>query len=130
MPPHIRFFQPHAGSNFINIQSSDCHWSLERHRSGGNKETDSKWLSRRCKLPAPYICDDPFGDKRFEAGGRRYQPSGNAQRVVATAAQHFGSIDLLVNNAGTRHAKKCETTIDDLRPQPREGHPGVRFLCG
>ena len=113
----IRFVEgPGAGRTFRKTQGCYRHRCVERDWPRDGEEAHRKGLSRGCQLPQHYICYtlDGTGDLKLVDGDIGIRET--AQRVVDTALQSFGRVDLLVNNAGVFIPKPfTEYTAEDFQ---------------
>ena len=126
----IRFVErSRTGHTLRETQGRDCDWCLQRHRSRDREETDRKELSSGCELPEHYVRDEPTEHCRSETGGRRHGIAETAKRVVSTAIQNFGIVDLLVNNAGFFIRKPfTEYDAEDFRRATRKNLAGFFYV--
>jgi len=66
--------------------------------------------------------------RRPETGGWRYRHSETAQRVIDTALQSFGRVDLLVNNAGVFNPEAVYRIYRGRLPASGWNEPGRILL--
>jgi NAD(P)-dependent dehydrogenase (short-subunit alcohol dehydrogenase family) len=96
-------------------QDGDRYRCLQRNRARVSEEAEPEWLprGRQRRITSARTLTETEHIKLVD--GDISLPE-TAERVVATAIQHFGSIDLLVNNAGVFLPKPfTEYTTEDLQ---------------